>query len=293
LKFMPRMDTADAADWQAWASVVDAARHSHDYLLPISVALPETKEVFETRVDVSVNPYPRRWPYLLVLLLLLLASLIYTAFTTDLLRYAINGRPSKPDNSPYSLGLVQMAFWFYLVVAAYVYISVSMRQIHVPMGAVLGLLGISSTTGLAAVAVDKQKSASAQDQKSALLAEQNVLTAEVTALNAKANAPGSPEATALTNKTARLGEIKDRLTQLASTTPATSKGFIEDILNDGDGFSFHRFQIAIWTIVLGVAFIWSVFRNMAMPEFDASLLILMGISAGTYIGFKVPEKLKT
>ena len=30
-----------------------------------------------------------------------------------------------------------------------------------------------------------------------------------------------------------------------------------------------------------------------MPEFDASFLTLMGISSGTYIGFKFPEKLKT
>jgi hypothetical protein len=30
-----------------------------------------------------------------------------------------------------------------------------------------------------------------------------------------------------------------------------------------------------------------------MPEFDASLLTLMGISSGTYLGFKFPEKLKT
>jgi hypothetical protein len=27
-----------------------------------------------------------------------------------------------------------------------------------------------------------------------------------------------------------------------------------------------------------------------MPEFDASLLMLMGISSGTYLGFKVTEK---
>jgi hypothetical protein len=27
-----------------------------------------------------------------------------------------------------------------------------------------------------------------------------------------------------------------------------------------------------------------------MPEFGATLLALMGISAGTYLGFKIPEK---
>lgn len=293
LKFLPEMDTADSADWQAWASIVGAARHSHNYVLPISIAISDTKEVAESNVDVSVDPYPPYGLELAGVLILLLAALLYLAKTSDLLRYAINGRPPTPQRSPYSLGLTQMAFWFYFVAAAYVYIAVSMRQIHIPMGSVLGLLGISSTTGLAAVAVDKQKMASNQDEEAALLAEQKVLSTEITNLNAKGVAAGSPEATELTNKNARLLEIQNLLGRLTGVTPATSKGFMDDVLDDGDGISFHRFQIVVWTIVLGVAFVWSVYRNMTMPEFDASLLTLMGISSGTYVGFKFPEKLKT
>jgi hypothetical protein len=49
----------------------------------------------------------------------------------------------------------------------------------------------------------------------------------------------------------------------------------------------------VWTLVLGGVFVWGVYRNMSMPEFDASLLTLMGISAGTYVGFKFPEVPKT
>jgi hypothetical protein len=40
-------------------------------------------------------------------------------------------------------------------------------------------------------------------------------------------------------------------------------------------------------------FVWSVYRYMAMPEFDVSLLALVGISSGIYIGFKFTEKGKT
>jgi ABC-type Mn2+/Zn2+ transport system permease subunit len=68
---------------------------------------------------------------------------------------------------------------------------------------------------------------------------------------------------------------------------------VRDLLADGDGISFHRFQIVVWTLILGVVFVWSVYRDMSMPEFDASLLTLMGLSSGTYVGFKWPEKLKT
>jgi hypothetical protein len=34
----------------------------------------------------------------------------------------------------------------------------------------------------------------------------------------------------------------------------------------------------------------SVYKDLAMPEFSATLLGLMGLSSGTYLGFKVPEK---
>ena len=40
-----------------------------------------------------------------------------------------------------------------------------------------------------------------------------------------------------------------------------------------------------WTVVLTVDFIVRVAEDV-MPNFDATLLGLMGISGGTYIGFK-------
>jgi hypothetical protein len=69
-----------------------------------------------------------------------------------------------------------------------------------------------------------------------------------------------------------------------------SEGFLKDILSDADGISLHRFQMAIWTIVLGIIFAASVYNSLAMPQFSGTLLALMGISGGTYIGFKFPEK---
>ncbi len=70
----------------------------------------------------------------------------------------------------------------------------------------------------------------------------------------------------------------------------TSRGFLRDVLDDGGGISFHRFQMFIWTLVLGVIFAASVYRHLAMPQFSATLLGLLGVSSGTYLGFKFPEK---
>ena len=95
----------------------------------------------------------------------------------------------------------------------------------------------------------------------------------------------------MTDSRTRLNQIDQQLRTLDSqSAPTTSQGFLRDLLSDGSGYSFHRFQIFAWTIVLGIIFVSSVYNNLTMPEFSTTLLGLMGLSAGTYIGFKFPEQ---
>jgi hypothetical protein len=68
-----------------------------------------------------------------------------------------------------------------------------------------------------------------------------------------------------------------------------SQGFLRDLLQDGDGVSLYRFQMFVWTLVLGIIFVASVYEKLAMPSFSPSLLGLMGISSGTFLGAKFPE----
>jgi hypothetical protein len=87
--------------------------------------------------------------------------------------------------------------------------------------------------------------------------------------------------------------IKDIDAIIAARPLPISRGFFEDILTDDDiGISFHRFQMFVWTVVLGIIFIASVYRQLAMPEFNDTLLALMGISSGTYMGFMIAEPKK-
>ncbi|MFL5346231.1 MAG: hypothetical protein ACJ8AT_15690 [Hyalangium sp.] len=66
--------------------------------------------------------------------------------------------------------------------------------------------------------------------------------------------------------------------------------FLEEVLKDENGnICLHRFQLFVWTLVLGVIFCRSVYSTLEMPEFSVTLLGLMGISSGTYLGFKLPE----
>ncbi len=69
-----------------------------------------------------------------------------------------------------------------------------------------------------------------------------------------------------------------------------SEGFFSDILSDINGVNFHRFQTFIWTVAIGLFFVLEVTKNLAMPEFDDTLLTLQGISSATYLGLRGQEQ---
>ncbi len=69
-----------------------------------------------------------------------------------------------------------------------------------------------------------------------------------------------------------------------------TNGFWNDIFNDNESAGFHRIQMFVWTLILGGIFVYSVWKSLSMPVFDETLLALQGISAGTYLGFKLPAK---
>jgi hypothetical protein len=73
----------------------------------------------------------------------------------------------------------------------------------------------------------------------------------------------------------------------AEPVPQVTKGFLNDLLNDGTDPSFHRYQMLLFTVIVAVIFVVKAATNLVMPEFEPTLLGLMGISNGTYLGFKL------
>jgi hypothetical protein len=88
----------------------------------------------------------------------------------------------------------------------------------------------------------------------------------------------------------QISRLAQRAADAAGGVKGGSRGLRRDLLWDGNGMSFHRFQIVVWTLVLGFIFVASVYAELTMPDFSATLLGLMGISSGTYLGFKLPER---
>ncbi|MFT4503165.1 ABC transporter C-terminal domain-containing protein [Caballeronia sp. 15711] len=71
--------------------------------------------------------------------------------------------------------------------------------------------------------------------------------------------------------------------------PFTTRNFFKDILTDADGAAFHRFQNLIWTVLLAVLYLWTTWAALETPKLGTTLLGLMGISGGVYLGFKFTE----
>jgi hypothetical protein len=75
----------------------------------------------------------------------------------------------------------------------------------------------------------------------------------------------------------------------------TSSGsFWKDIISDAAGVpSLHRVQMVIWTMLIGFYFVRQSWLHFSMPDISDNLLILMGISSGTYVAFKTQERKAT
>lgn len=290
---------------QVWIDLLGEP-HGITKKVAFSVGL-DNQSPFDSVFDQN-NPLPLTVispPYGVVALVIVVVTfvlLIWLARKTNLVRDG--GTPRVPGTfRPYNLGRVQMAFWFFLIYASYVTIWLITDALDTITPSLLALMGISAGTALSEAMIDSGKIEANSNQLQNLSAEKSSLEqgipdvqTQINALTAK-TALTSEDTITLDSLNKRQQDARQRLSQLnqqiQSLTPANdagvSKGFLRDVFSDGSGYSFHRFQIFAWTIVLGIIFISSVYNNLTMPEFSATLLGLMGISSGTYIGFKFPE----
>jgi hypothetical protein len=196
-----------------------------------------------------------------------------------------------------------MAWWFFLILIGYVVIWLISGDQDTITPSLLGLMGISAGTALGAVLIESSSGGAAALSNAAtqsIALDAAVKDAQQKQADATALSVATPGDLALhqavVDAQAKVTVIQSQLTTAKATlnqaaTPPTSRNWVLDILSESDGtIALHRFQIVVWTLVLGIMFLVSVFYELTMPEFSTTLLAAMGISAGTYLGFKFPEK---
>ena len=308
--------TQNTANRDAWSRILG---ESHAWSRPVvmTVALDGSNPLPVSKPNFDLVMIPRaRFNWWLGIFLVLMAAFLYLAVKSDLLRDmgpqpGLTPDPRQQPRKPFSLGRCQMAWWLFVILAAYLFIGVMTGDYLSMTVQAVALLGVSAATAVGSVAIDQNRRSGAEAQKSALTAEQTTLAAKQATLTqeladtaARLAAPGIAPVAAndlvkiQTETQIERDKILSRLNQISQelkrheailrVNPATGN-FLKDILSDATGVTLHRFQMLVWTVVLGIVFALQVYRNLAMMDFSPELLALQGISGGTYLSFKVPE----
>ncbi len=196
----------------------------------------------------------------------------------------------------YSLGRFQMAVWFVTVVFSVLFVFAVTGDVPaIPQGTLI-LMGIGAATALGSAAIDLNKRTASKQDLANLTAESASLPQQISDLTkriaaAQAGDPNLPLwQKQLLDAQQRQTVVAGLLAAIPSTQVAATEGFIEDLLSDANGISFHRLQVLGWTLVYWIVFLQSLFGKLTMVDFDATQLALMGISGSTYLGFKLQEK---
>ena len=303
-----------SATQEAWKTLVSPPFKKDGQLVSVKVRLDG--KLLEGGATAKLIIFPNhKLLILLIVLALIIAVCVWLARSTDIIRES-GMQPSGtdsfglPNRKPYSLARTQMAAWFVVVILCFIFIWLITGDIKTLTSTALMLIGISTGTALGSAAIDSSKLFMIENQIRA--AEEKKKKAEIelvrlqsldnsisqtSGFGATDNSCKESAELTLRNKSeidSRKQEVQmlsEQLLELnAKAQPLSSQGFINDILKDDQGVSFHRFQMLAWTAVLVVVFVSSVIETLTMLDFDSTLLALMGVSGGTFLGFKLPDQ---
>lgn len=198
-------------------------------------------------------------------------------------------RNVRPVLKAYSLARAQLAFWLFITLVSFFFIwLVTTDRQSLPTFA-LGILGISSATAVGSTLIDASRHAGSESDRDALESHLKDLRTQQASLQATSATNPADEAK-LADVNRRVAEAQAAIKKHDDIRPTPSRGFWKDILSDDTGVTIHRFQIVAWTVALGIIFVVTVINSLTMPNYDGTLLALMGISSGAYLGLKPTEK---
>jgi hypothetical protein len=290
-----------------WARLLGAP-FGHDETRPVMVGLEiggkpmvfsrdQTQDNQAAGASMNLVSYsaPRMTVGIILTVLVIGATVLMCRLTT-MMRDSIIPQVRRVER-PYSLGRFQMAVWFCLILASFAFILAVTDDLNSITSESFILLGISGATALGSVAVDRTKDDAISRLEGVLTGiglksreDVDRLFNEVSIKSTGAAAANTtfPGAALPGNANPTLSDLWQAY--LAVIAPYKSSGFWKDLVNDINGPTIHRWQILIWTLVLGGVYMRRVYANLETPTLGTNLLTLMGISGGVYLGFKIPER---
>ncbi|MET0223187.1 MAG: hypothetical protein ABW346_02260 [Terrimicrobium sp.] len=267
-------------------AMVDLFERGNTEIMPTAIN-PSNNPPEWQRVSLKASTDWLTWLLLECFFLLFLVFLYY-AFATKVLR------DMAPDGLWHlSLARCQMAFWFFIVAGCYIFLWIVTGDYRTLTTQELLLLSLSSATGLGAFLITDESDA-ATPRGAGVLTKDELSLENPEKLQALALSEGDIQKRAGLTE-AEILRSQERIAELERRAAYYKKGWrsalrrsLNDLLsesNDGRP-SFYRFQMIGWNFAFGVIFVRAVYYKLAMPEFSSDQLLLMGISNGTYLGFK-------
>src|SRR6266496_417907 len=244
---------------KTWKEVLMATATGAE--LAVSTGMEDGPAAQSTAVVSFVSLRPGRIVLWFVVAVALAVVFFFMAARTGALRDKDGPVALQPQQRAFSLSRVQIALWTLLTIYAYLYIWFLTGEYNATIPASLvGLMGITLTTFGTAAAIDVSK-CQRKDGKSS--SDESEVTPQLR----------TPEDTGL----------QKGATPAPGATGYESEGLFRDLMTSAQGASLHRLQFGVWTLALAAVFVVTVFRTLAMPDFDATLLGLMGLTSGAYV----------
>ncbi len=248
----------DRAEW-------NKLRSTHGQLRPVSVSLAfdveELSHSLRTKlgstIDSATDIKPNQQFYfqvyspfdaLVFAIIYLVCFIVFLCFAgaPNLLRDPDG--PIRDGRHVFSLSRCQLAWWFFIILAAWIFLSVTTSSRGTLNTTALIVAGIGSGTAISGALAGKVK--------------ESVTNSSLAAVSLTTD---------------------ERPTGFRRGPGA----FLYDLLSDKDTVGFHRFQLLVWNVVLGVVFLAQTWSDFAMPEFNSTLLGLLGLSSATFVGMKM------
>ena len=250
------------------------------------------------QLEVSFAPGWKLW-FMFLYGMAILAGMTVLGLQTNMLR-GLESRRRPDGRHQLSLSHVQLAIWFVVVFGSYIYLWVITGDLNTLSTSGLYLVSIAIVTTFGSTAiqgmsgVDKELAAYNSFLAPRLQMDRATVIRVVDAAELKTRKRWEELQGNLVTVPERESreafrdwdDLRRQKEYLA--TPLIYRWLV-DILSENGEVTLHRFQMLAWTVGLAFIFCVRVFSDLTMPIFPGEVLALMGISAGTYLGFRLPE----
>jgi hypothetical protein len=190
------------------------------------------------------------------------------------------------DRNQISLSNLQVYLWFTIILSGWIFLALSSKTVYITVPPeVLGLLGISGATTVAAVGINGQKKNDVATPKAA-----DAVTEQLNEVKQELK-PGDPDAVS------RRGVL---VTLTDPTKASLGDLFTGDEVGNALSIDPGKVQMFFFTLLVAIAYASQVgywltysYPGTALPELDTGMVALLGISHAGYLGTKYAPSTRT